>query len=305
MILKELIGPDDDGKKITTILRHKMGLSGRMVSRLKTVEGICVNGIPVFTNYICREGDLVTANVALAEAPQEVPAEYGDLTVLYEDDFLLAVYKPEGMITHPSRTQFTDTLMGYVLGYLSQSGSTTCHALNRLDRYTSGIVLFAKSSYAKALFSQSLQKARKTYMAIVYGRVVAGCGTINLPIVRLQRENIQRGISADGAKAITHFQVLDTVRYEDCNLSILKLEPETGRTHQLRVHCVSLGHPIIGDQIYHNDKSKEISERLNIHGQLLHAGRLMFHHPVYNKDIDIHCPVMRDNMKPMLDLCDC
>lgn len=302
MILNKLIGSEDGGKEIKTVLKHKMGLSKRMITRLKLVDGICVNGTPVFTNYICREGDLVTANIDLVESPQEIPVEYGELTVLYEDDFLLAVYKPEGMLTHPSRSQLTDTLMGYVLGYLSDSGGTTCHALNRLDRYTSGIVLFAKNAYTKSLFSQPLASAKKTYLAVTHGRVIGNSGTINLPILRLQSGNIRRGVSSDGAKSITHYQLLDLVQYSGCNFSILKLEPETGRTHQLRVHCSALGHPIVGDQIYNNEESKDISDRLNIHGQLLHAERLQFFHPIDNKNIDIHCPIIREPMKSFLDL---
>ena len=104
----------------------------------------------------------------------------------------------EKLLTHPSRTQFTGSLMGCVLGYLSKSGVTTCHAVNRLDRYTSGIVLFAKSTYAKSLFTQSVQNAGKTYIAVVFGRVVAGSGTIDLPIMRLQSGNIRRGVSSEG-----------------------------------------------------------------------------------------------------------
>lgn len=299
MMLEKLIGTDDDGKKITSVLKYGMGLSNRIISRLKFKGGICVNGAPVFTNYVCREGDHVTVNVALIEPLQGVPAEQHDLTILFGDEYILAVYKPEGLLTHPSRTQFTGSLMGYVLGYLSKSDATNCHAINRLDRYTSGIVLFAKSTYAKSLFTQSMQNAKKTYIAVVFGRVVANSGTINLPIMRLQSGNIRRGVSIEGDTAITHYQVLDIIKYNGSDLSVLKLEPETGRTHQLRVHCLAMGHPIIGDQIYYNERSKALSDKCNIHGQLLHAERLRFFHPITNNNIDIHCTITR---KPMLNL---
>ena len=296
MKLERLVASGDDGKKLETVLKHGMMLSNSMIVRLKYRQGIYVNGEPVFTNYICRSGDLITLFLSVSDLPSSISPEYGELKILYEDDFILAVSKPEGMLTHPSRTQFTGTLMGYVLGYLSKSGYTACHALNRLDRYTSGIVLFAKSAYAKALFAQATQNAQKEYIAVTYGNVAASSGTIDLPIRRLQSGNIRRVVSDDGAKAVTHYRLLDVVSHCGNDLSVLKLKPETGRTHQLRVHCLVIGHPIIGDQIYHTDNSKAFADMLGIQGQLLHAGKLQFMHPVTKNQIDIKCPPTRESM---------
>lgn len=302
MLLERLIGPDEDGKELKTILKHGLRLSHTMIVRLKTRQGIRVNGDSVFTNYICHVGDHITLDLAVTEPDQVIPPEHNDLMVLYEDDYLLAVYKPEGMLTHPSRTQFTGTLMGFVLGYLSKSDISVCHALNRLDRYTSGIVLFAKNAYAKSLFAQSLQNAKKAYIAVVHGRVIAKSGIIDLPIDRLQSGNILRGVSKDGSRAITHYELLDIIQQNVSSLSVLKLEPETGRTHQLRVHCSALGHPIIGDQIYCSENSKNFSDHLGIHGQLLHAQGLQFSHPIRKREIIINCPIMRDEMKRLIAL---
>jgi len=297
MLLERLIGPDEDGNELKTILKHGFRLSHKMIVRLKSHQGIHVNGSPVFTSYICHTGDHITLDIAVTEPDQSIPPEHNDLMVLYEDEYILAVYKPEGMLTHPSRTQVTGTLMGYVLGYLSKWGITTCHALNRLDRYTSGIVLFAKNAYAKALFARSLQNAAKTYIAVVHGRVISDCGIIDLPIDRLISGNIQRGVTKDGSRAITNYRLLNIIQENGSTLSVLKLEPETGRTHQLRVHCSALGHPIIGDRIYCTEDSRELSDHLGIHGQLLHAQELKFSHPVSNMEIIIKCPITRDDMK--------
>jgi 23S rRNA pseudouridine1911/1915/1917 synthase len=280
MQLRRIIGSDEDGKEIKKILIQGLKLSGRLIKRLRIHQGICVNGKPVFTNYICQEGDIVTIDLATIEPVQDVIPEYAELNILYEDEYILAVYKPEGMLTHPSRSQFEGTLMGFVLGYISKQDIPSCHAVNRLDRYTSGIVLFAKNAYAKSIFSSTMQKASKEYLAVVYGDVESKKGTIDLPIARLQVSSMLRSVSDDGARAVTHYELLQNAN----SLSVLRLKPETGRTHQLRVHCLAIGHPIIGDELYYTDESKEVSDRLEIQGQMLHAGRLTFVHPI-TKDV--------------------
>ena len=293
MQLRRIIGSDEDGKEIKKILIQGLKLSGRLIKRLRIHQGICVNGKPVFTNYICQEGDIVTIDLATIEPVQDVIPEYAELNILYEDEYILAVYKPEGMLTHPSRSQFEGTLMGFVLGYISKQDIPSCHAVNRLDRYTSGIVLFAKNAYAKSIFSSTMQKASKEYLAVVYGDVESKKGTIDLPIARLQVSSMLRSVSDDGARAVTHYELLQNAN----SLSVLRLKPETGRTHQLRVHCLAIGHPIIGDELYYTDESKEVSDRLEIQGQMLHAGRLTFVHPITKDEIDICCEVKRKEMQ--------
>jgi 23S rRNA pseudouridine1911/1915/1917 synthase len=271
-----------------------------MIACLKRHQGIYVNGKPEFANYIFRQGDRITIDLVAVEPAQSVLTEHSELAVMYEDEYVLAVYKPEGMLTHPSRTQFTGTLMGFVLGYLSHSGVHTCHAINSLDRYTSGIVLFAKNAYAKALFTDAMRDAHKEYIAVTYGRVRDSGGTIDLPIDRLKSGNIERGVTKDGARATTHYELLNAISYENTELSVLKLRPETGRSHQLRVHCLALGYPIVGDHIYHTAGSKAFSEKLGIRGQLLHAERLRFIHPVSQSEVDIHSDILRGDMQGLI-----
>ncbi len=286
MQLKRHIGLDEDGRNIKTVLKHGFKLSATLITRLKNHRGIYVNGKPVYTNHICRVGDIVTLDIAAAEPVQDIRSEHAPLDILYEDVYILAVNKPEGMLTHPSRSQFEGSLMGFVLGYLSRQRIHSCHALNRLDRYTSGVVLFAKNAYAKAFFTTSLQNAHKEYIAVTYGKPPSKSGTIDLPIDRLQSGKIMRGIMQDGARAVTHYELLDVLQN---NMSVLRLKPETGRTHQLRVHCLALGCPIVGDTLYHTDESKILSDHMKVHGQLLHAERLRFIHPASKVEVNIFC----------------
>ena len=142
-----------------------------------------------------------------------------------------------------------------------------------------------------------MQKASKEYLAVVYGDVESKKGTIDLPIARLQVSSMLRSVSDDGARAVTHYELLQNAN----SLSVLRLKPETGRTHQLRVHCLAIGHPIIGDELYYTDESKEVSDRLEIQGQMLHAGRLTFVHPITNSEVDICCEMKREAMKSLLE----
>jgi 23S rRNA pseudouridine1911/1915/1917 synthase len=273
-----------------------MKLSAAMIARLKSAQAIYVNSRPVYTNYICRSGDTVHVDISAAEPSNDIAPEYGDIAVLYEDDILIAVYKPAGMLTHPSRAQFSGTLMGYVMGYLSKTGQPVCHALNRLDRHTSGIVLFAKNAYAKSICSQSISDAEKTYLAVVFGEFSDESGVIDLPIERLESGNMLRGVSPDGERAVTRYVVLGSAHRDGYNISLLRLKLETGRTHQIRVHCSSVGHPVLGDLLYFSGESKSLSDKLGLHGQLLHADRLSFIHPLSGERIDIRCPIARDDM---------
>lgn len=296
MLLERHIGPSEDGTELKALMKNGMKLSSTMIKRLKAAQGIYVNGLPVYTNYICRTDDLVCLDISAAEPALEVVAEHGDISILYEDDIFIAVNKPAGMLSHPSRAQFTGSLMGYVAGYLSESGSPACHALNRLDRLTSGIVLFAKSSYAKALSLSAMQGAEKVYLAIAFGRFEDNSGVIDLPIKRITSGRMERCVAPDGARAITHYELLDSLRLNGSELSLLSLKLKTGRTHQLRVHCASLGHPLLGDQIYCTAQSKALSDELGLRGQLLHAQSLRFTHPVSGKPVNILCPVTRADM---------
>ena len=259
--------------RLSRILREEMGLSAGLMNRLKWTGALKVNGQSVHTDFPVQPGDTVTA-VVEEESP-DYPAEDLPLTILYEDDFLLAVDKPQGMLIHPSSARNTGTLANAVAGYYRRTGSTGAfHPLTRLDRDTFGIVLVAKNGYACALLQRS--RPRKTYHALTLGGPKDDWGTIDAPIARKPLPSLLREVRPDGKPSRTEYRVLD--RGE--SLCRLALTPITGRTHQLRLHCAYMGFPIVGDPQYGSAEALSWAESLNVTGQQLCAKRLEFTHPV-------------------------
>ena len=259
--------------RLSSFLLRELKMSTGLMNRLKWGDGIRVNGVPQHTDYPVQPGDVVT--VALEEETPEYPAEEGPLTILYEDDALLAVDKPAGLLIHPSRAKNSGTLANYVAGYYEKTGQKSAfHPLTRLDRDTFGIVLLAKNSHIHALLQQ--EKPRKTYHALVFGAPRWESGTVTAPIARCPLPSLLRKIDPEGKPCVTEYRVLE--RWEET--AKLELHPITGRTHQLRLHCAHLGCPILGDPQYGSEESMAYSEKLGITTQLLCAKRLEFTHPL-------------------------
>lgn len=259
--------------RLSRILREEMGLSAGLMNRLKWTGALKVNGQSVHTDFPVQPGDTVTA-VVEDESP-DYPAEDLPLTILYEDDFLLAVDKPQGMLIHPSSARNTGTLANAVAGYYRRTGSTGAfHPLTRLDRDTFGIVLVAKNGYACALLQRS--RPRKTYHALTLGGPASDSGIIDAPIARKPLPSLLREVRPGGKPSRTEYRVLE--RGEA--LCRLALTPVTGRTHQLRLHCAYMGFPIVGDPQYGSAEALTWAERLGVSGQQLCAKRLELSHPV-------------------------
>ncbi len=266
--------------RLSSFLREEMRMSAGLMNRLKWKEGLFVNGNPVHTDYAVQIGDVIT--VPLDEPAPEYPAQDGELNILYEDEHLLAVDKPAGMLIHPSRSRFTDTLANYVLGYYEKTGQNSAfHPLTRLDRDTFGVVLLAKNSHIHSLLMNS--QVKKTYHAWVCGCPETEEGMIDAPIGRLPLPSLLRQVMAEGKPSVTEYKVLE----RRSELTKLELNPVTGRTHQLRVHCCHMGFPILGDPQYGNEKSIEISKKLGISTQILCAKRLRFSHPIGGQIVEI------------------
>lgn len=256
-------------------------MSSGLVNKLKWQNRLLVNGAPCFTNHPVKPGDVIT--VLLPEGQAEYPAEQGDLTVLYEDDVILAVDKPAGMLIHPSRSCNTGTLANFVLGYYQTTGqSCAFHPVTRLDRDTFGVVLLAKNPHIHARFQQV--PLQKTYLARVYGAMPRLEGTINAPIARKPLPSLLRYVDSSGKESITRYRCLET----DEHTSLLALTPVTGRTHQLRVHCAYMGCPILGDPQYGSEESLQYSHSLGLKSQLLCAASVEFTHPVTGQTVHIH-----------------
>ena len=259
--------------RLSSFLREELKMSAGLMNRLKWQDLLFVNGIPVHTDHRVLPGDVIT--VPLDEPEPEYPAEDGALTVIYEDDHLLAVEKPAGMLIHPSHSCNTGTLANRVLGYYQKTGQTSAfHPITRLDRDTFGIVLLAKNSHIHSLMQQT--PLEKWYHARTFGGPEGEEGTIEAPIARRPLPSLLREVRPDGKPSVTVYRVLDRGT-QSC---LLALRPITGRTHQLRVHCAHLGFPILGDPQYGSCDSVSFSEELGIKTQLLCAKSLEFRHPV-------------------------
>ena len=270
--------------RLSSFLREEMKMSAGLMNRLKWQELLFVNGQPVHTDYPVKIGDVIA--VPLDEPVPEYPAEDGPLTILYEDEHLLAVDKPAGMLIHPSRSRLTGTLANFVLGYYEKTGQKSAfHPLTRLDRDTFGVVLLAKNAHIHGLLNElHLQGGfEKNYHALVFGGPVQDEGVINAPIGRLPLPSLLRQVDSAGKPSVTEYRVLE--RKE--NYSKLALRPVTGRTHQLRVHCAHMGFPILGDPQYGSEASHAFSQSLGLASQRLCARELTFVHPVSGKKMTV------------------
>ena len=270
-----------DGR-LSTFLKNELGLSTGLMNRLKWQEKLFVNGVARHADFQVCAGDVITA--VLDEAVPEYPAEDLPIHILYEDEHILAVDKPAGMLIHPSAHRNTGTLANRVIAYYQKTGQNCAfHPITRLDRDTFGIVLLAKNAHIHRLLNEQHKQSllQKTYHALVLGCPETDTGLIDAPIARKPLPSLLREVHPDGKPSVTRFQVLE--RYESC--SKLALSPVTGRTHQLRVHCRFMGFPILGDPQYSNNDADLLSEKLGLCTQALCAYALTFHHPVTGREL--------------------
>ena len=266
--------------RLSSFLKGELKMSTGLVNKLKWGDAIQVNGMPQHTDFAVQVGDVIT--VALDEPAPEYPAQIGELTVLYEDDHILAVDKPAGMLIHPSHSQFTGTLANFVVGYFERTGQKSAfHPVTRLDRDTFGVVLLAKNSHIHTLLQSA--DVEKTYHALVFGGPETDAGMIDAPIARREKPSLLRCISPEGKPSVTVFKVLE----RGAGMTLLALRPITGRTHQLRLHCAYKGFPILGDPQYGSEESQAFSHRLGYNHQRLCAKSVTFIHPITEEKLTI------------------
>ena len=230
----------------------------------------------------------------------ELKAQDIPLEILYEDDDIIVVNKPKGMVVHPANGNPDGTLVNAVMAICKDSlsgigGEIRPGIVHRLDKNTSGAIIIAKNDKAHINLSEQLKnhEINKTYIALVRGIVKENNATINMPIGRSKKDRKKMDVDKNGKEAITHFKVLR--RYKDCTL--LEINIETGRTHQIRVHLSHIGYPIIGDEVYSNGKNK-----WNIEGQCLHAKSLDFKHPITEKEMHIEAELPKYFQKILEEL---
>ncbi len=260
--------------RIHDILQKNLNISNRLLTFLIKQHLIKCNGIICNTQNIAQSGDIITVLLDYDEDNSNIIPTKMPLDIIYEDDWLLVINKPSGIAIHPSILHYTDSLSNGVCYYFKEIGlNKKIRPVNRLDLHTSGIVVFAKCAYIHEQLSVQMQNGTfsKTYIAMIHGKLSKSEGIIDLPISRKPGSIIERRIDLEnGKKSITKYRVLNY--FENENTTLIQCDLLTGRTHQIRVHFSSIGHPLVGDSLYGNDLSDT--------GQILHCSSIAFIHPI-------------------------
>lgn len=280
-----------DYESIKQVLKEEFEISDRLLLKLKTNQKIYKNSNISNVYAKVLKDDIIEIFLDLEEDNSNIVPTKMNLNILYEDDCMLVINKTPNVPIHPSRAHYEDSLSNGVSYYFKQIGlNKKIRPVNRLDKDTSGIVIFAKNEYVQECLVRQMKsgKFKKEYIAIVNGILKEKNGTINLPIARKQGSIIEREVSKEfGDTAITNYEVINQI---DNNLSVVKILLETGRTHQIRVHFSYIGHSVLGDTLY-GTSSKLIAR------QALHAYKVSFVHPITKKAMNIECPLPEDMQK--------
>lgn len=277
---------------IKEVLKAEFSMSDRLLLKLKRLDKIYLNGKNASVNQNISKNDLVECYLDYDEDNSNIIPTEMPINIVYEDDAFLIVNKPAGIPVHPSMDHYTDSLSNGIAFYFSKIClKKKIRPVNRIDKDTSGIVIFAKNEYIQeCLVKQMKQNVfKKKYLAVLSGILEKDSGTISAPIARKNDSIIEREIREDGDLAISHFKVLERFN----NMTLVEYTLETGRTHQLRVHSKYIGHPIVGDSLY-GLQSPLISR------QALHAYEVSFVHPINKEKMLIHSD-LPDDIKKLID----
>ena len=281
-----IVKENNQKKRLDSFISEECGLnlSRTMVKKLLDEEKILVNNKLQKASYKPEIGDILTIDIP---KPKEIKLEAQDIPVpvVYEDNDIIVVNKPKGMVVHPANGNPDGTLVNAILAMCKDSlsgigGEIRPGIVHRLDKDTSGLLIVAKNDLAHMNMSKQIQerKVTKKYIALVKGNVPEDEATIHMPIARSTKDRKKMAVDVKGKDAITHFKVLK--RYG--KYTLLELKIDTGRTHQIRVHMSYIGHPVVGDMVYSNGKNE-----FGVEGQMLHAKSLEFKHPVTNKEMHL------------------
>lgn len=283
-------------ENIRQILKEVFFMSDRLIVKLKHNNCISVNDeVAHIWTKISKGDKLVVEENFEEESPNIVPNENIKLTILYEDEYMLIVDKAPGMPVHPSSLHFDDSLSNGVKAYYEKIGlKKLIRPVIRLDKDTSGIVIFAKNEYIQnqLMYQMKTNSFKKKYIAILEGIVEKDKGTIKTNITRKEGSVIERMVSDKGQTAISYYKVIK--RLKDKNLTVVEYELETGRTHQLRLHSKHINHPILGDSLYNKESSL-------IKRQALHSMEVRFIHPITKKEMIIKSDIPQDMKKIIND----
>lgn len=291
MILSYCINKNDTFYNVRDVLKNYFFISSRLLLTLKKNNLIFLNNETVYLDMKVKTNDIISFCLDFEEDNSNIIANNIKLDIIYEDEALLIINKPYGISVHPSMLNFDNSLSNGVKFYFDKIGlKKKIRIVNRLDKNTSGLVIFAKNEYVQEFLVRQMKSNsfNKYYLGIVEGILNKKSGIIDAPISRKENSIIERCVNLNGAKAITYYNVLK----EFNNMSLVEFKLETGRTHQIRVHSSFFGHPIVGDTLY-GSKSKYINR------QALHSYKIGFIHPVSRKYMELSIS-LPDDMKNII-----
>ena len=273
-------------ESVKQVLKEEFLMSDRLIVKLKKSKQIYLNNKPTFVNKKLQIGYKIYINIDFEENSDNIVSTKMDLDILYEDEGLIIVNKPPFVPVHPSMDHFEDSLSNGIKYYFNSVGlKRKIRPVIRLDKNTSGIVVFAKNEYIQECLIKQMKSNifKKEYIAIVDGIITEKKQIINAPISRKENSIIERCVNSNGDTAVTIIELIKT--YD--NYSLVKCTLKTGRTHQIRVHTAYIKHPIIGDDLYGKKSNK-------INRQALHAHKITFIHPISKKEIKIEAKIPKD-----------
>jgi len=294
-ILTYTAGPEDEGRPVRDIILYKWKLVAHDVARAKyeTPDGITVDGEVVWVNRRLHEGNILRV-VITDHAPDSIIPSEGRLDIVYEDEDLICINKPSGIVVHPSHGHYADSLANYLAYYFNEKGEPhEIRTVGRLDKDTSGLLLFGKSRSAVGLMdAQAAEGTRtKVYLALCEGEFAESEGYVDTPIMRAFDGNIKRVAKDGGDTAFTSYKV--EAQYE--GFALVRLSLMTGRTHQIRVHMSHIGHPLLGDPLYGNGPfTHPCSPGIKISRTALHASALAFNQPFAGNRIELSADLPSD-----------
>ena len=287
------VPPERAGQKVDTLLRKALGLSGTVIRRIKWLpDGILLDGERVFTSRRVEPGQVLTVRLSDPERRSGVVPAPGPLDIVYEDGDMLVLNKAPGVLVHPGAGHYADTIGNFLLDYYDRTGvEADFHPVHRLDKGTSGLMVAAKHPHAQEVLKNQLHTAefRRIYLAVCLGGPAEEAGTVDAPIGMAEGSIVARAVRPDGLPARTHYRVLE--RRGD--RALVRLELETGRTHQIRVHMAHLGCPLAGDFLYGTE------DRDLIPRPALHSSELTVCQPVTGETLTFTCPLPADMARLM------
>jgi len=286
MILEYLVTKKECNTTVNNILKNHLHLSRKQIARLKAKNYIYLNNINCHIKVNVKENDIVKIQLFEHITSNSIIPTPMAIDILYEDEYIIVLNKPKNTLVHPVGKEIANTLSNGIKYYFAQKNIFMIpRPVGRLDRNTTGVIVFAKNSHVHSIMVQTmnLSTSYKRYIAITKNSLIKKEGIIDLPIKRMDGSIITRIVSPEGKKSITKYKIIETYN----NFSLIQFELLTGRTHQIRVHCKQLNIPIIGDTLY-GDASDLINR------QALHSHKTFFIHPFTQKETLLFAPIPND-----------